>query len=112
MCKSVLLPTPDSPTIATRSATSSSRSNSRKTTISRPPSLYALSMLRADSSLFIADDFHRIPSCRLASRINACEHADDKRCDGDNQEIAQVDSDRNRGNEEHILGQFELILGN
>jgi hypothetical protein len=46
MCSSVLFPTPDSPTIATRSPFSISRSRPESTRTTRGPSTYSLERLR------------------------------------------------------------------
>src|SRR5918995_3487141 len=112
MCKSVLLPTPDSPTIANRSAVFNSKLSSRSTTISFPPSLYVLWMSRAERRLFITDDLDRIEFRGLACGIKASEQTNHKRCHGNDHKIAEINAHRNGGDQEYIFRKFEAVLSN
>ncbi len=67
----MLLPTPDSPTIARRSPSARSKFNPRRTWISAPPSKNDLCKSLTEMRLFITDDFNRVELGGLARGVDA-----------------------------------------
>src|SRR6185295_15011900 len=114
MCNNVLFPTPDSPTIATRSPAAISRSRSVRTRTTRGPSTYSLVKWRSAIKwrLFVADHLHGRQTRRLTRRVDGREEADQHRSARDERKVLAVDPHRQRRDVEHVLRKLdELIAG-
>src|SRR5687768_18528221 len=107
---SVLLPTPDSPTIANRSPSAKSKFSPRRTWISVSPSIKALCKSLTERRLFIANDFNRIELGGLSCRVDTGQQTHRKQRTSLQFNIDEIDTNRHSRYQIDPIRRFEGVI--